>query len=144
MTGRGEVVAPLYLLIKDHKGWSFEGGTPPPSRPVCSGNKGFNRHISEILSLILEPLGHAIGGQDIDSTGGLLAAIGDLNETLKDKDWKKERVEVECEDKATKTVLTTSSSAETGVRHNPTNFGLTRFDNKKLKVERIKNLRSLR
>ena len=56
MTDRGEVVAPLYLLIKDHKGWSYEEGTPPPSRPVCSGNRGYNRHISEILSLILEPL----------------------------------------------------------------------------------------
>ena len=48
MTDRGEVVVPLYLLIKDHKGWTFEEGTPP-SRPVCSGIKGFNRHISELL-----------------------------------------------------------------------------------------------
>ena len=48
MTDKGEVVAPLYLLIKDHKGWSFEDGTPPPSRPVCSGNQGFNRHLSDI------------------------------------------------------------------------------------------------
>ena len=86
MTDRGEVVAPLYLLVNDHKGWSYEEGTPPPSRPVCSGNKGYNRHISEILSLILEPLGHAIGGQDIDSKGGLLAKICDLNEKLKDND----------------------------------------------------------
>ena len=30
MTDRGEVVAPLYLLIKDHKGWSYEEGSPPP------------------------------------------------------------------------------------------------------------------
>ena len=30
MTDRGEVVAPLYLLVKDHKGWSPEDGTPPP------------------------------------------------------------------------------------------------------------------
>ena len=29
MTDRGEVVAPLYLLVKDHKGWSYESGTPP-------------------------------------------------------------------------------------------------------------------
>ena len=82
MTDRGEVVAPLYLLVKDHKGWSSEQGTPPPSRPVCSGNRGFNRHISEILSLILEPLGHAIGGNDIDSTGELLSKVRSLNETL--------------------------------------------------------------
>ena len=29
MTDRGEVVAPLYLLIKDHKGWTQESGSPP-------------------------------------------------------------------------------------------------------------------
>ena len=29
MTDRGEVVAPLYLLIKDHKGWTPEDGSPP-------------------------------------------------------------------------------------------------------------------
>ena len=87
MTDRGEVVAPLYLLIKDHKGWSFEDGVPPPSRPVCSGNKGFGRHISEILSLILESLGHATGGEDIDSTGSLLAKVTELNNNLKKKDW---------------------------------------------------------
>jgi len=40
MTDKGEVVAPLYLLVKDHKGWSVSDGSPPPSRPVCSGNVG--------------------------------------------------------------------------------------------------------
>ena len=29
MTDKGEVVSPLYLLVKDHKGWSQEDGTPP-------------------------------------------------------------------------------------------------------------------
>ena len=82
MTDKGEVVGPLYLLIKDHKSWSEEDGTPPPSRPICSGNVGFNRHISELLSMILEPLGHALGGADIDSTGGLLSKITELNTKL--------------------------------------------------------------
>ena len=83
MTDRGEVVAPLRLLIKDHKGWSQgkESG-PPPSRPVCSGNKGFNRHLSEILSMILESIGHSIGGNEIDSTGELLCKVGELNSQL--------------------------------------------------------------
>ena len=85
MTDRGEVVAPLYLLIKDHKGWSFEDGTPPPSRPVCSGNQGFNRHLSEVLSMVLEPVGHALGGPDIDSTGGLLNRINEVNSALNHK-----------------------------------------------------------
>ena len=49
MTDKGEVVSPLYLLIKDHKQWRPEDGTPSPSRPICSGKAGFNRHISEIL-----------------------------------------------------------------------------------------------
>ena len=83
MPDKGEVVSPLYLLIKDHKGWSPEDGTPPPSRPICSGRAGFNRHISEILSMVLEPLGHALGGYDIDSTGGLLSKVGELNKMLR-------------------------------------------------------------
>ena len=83
MVDKGEVVSPLYLLIKDHKSWSEEDGSPPPSRPICSGNVGFNRHISEVLSMILEPLGHALGGADIDSTGGLLSKVAGLNEKLK-------------------------------------------------------------
>ena len=98
MTDKGEVVAPLYLLIKDHKGWSYEEGSPPPSRPACSGIKGFNRHISEILSLVLEPLGHAMGGEDIDSTGGLLAKIGSLNEALLDRNRNEAQMENEAAD----------------------------------------------
>ena len=35
-------VAPMYLLFKDHKGWSLETGTPPPSRPVVSAGGGQN------------------------------------------------------------------------------------------------------
>ena len=57
-------------------------GLPPPSRPICSGKAGFNRHISEILSMVLEPLSHALQGYDIDSTGGLLSKIDDLNKKL--------------------------------------------------------------
>ena len=56
MADHAENVAPLRLLIKDHKGWTEDSGLPPPSRPVCAGNSGGNRHISEIVSLILEPV----------------------------------------------------------------------------------------
>ena len=49
-------VAPLYLLFKDHKGWSLETGTAPPSRPVVSAGSGQNDHLSEIISNILEPV----------------------------------------------------------------------------------------
>ena len=40
-------VAPLYLLFKDHKGWTVNIGTPPPTRPVASVGKGQNDHLSE-------------------------------------------------------------------------------------------------
>ena len=53
MTENSESVAPLYLLIKDQKGWTEDSNAPPPSRPVCSGNRGFNKHLSELVSLIL-------------------------------------------------------------------------------------------
>ena len=49
-------VAPLYLLFKDHKGWTLETGTPPPSRPVVSAGSGQNDHLLEIISHILEPI----------------------------------------------------------------------------------------
>ena len=48
-------------------------------------SKGCNRHLSEVLSLILEPVGHAIGGCDIDSTGGLLHELEVLKNKLKNK-----------------------------------------------------------
>ena len=38
MTENSESVAPLYLLIKDQKGWTEDSNAPPPSRPVCSEN----------------------------------------------------------------------------------------------------------
>ena len=68
MNDCSDAVAPLYLLIKDLKGWSEDHGTPPPSRPVCSENQGMNKHLSEIVSMILEPIAHAAKGADIDST----------------------------------------------------------------------------
>ena len=49
-------MAPMYLLFKDHKGWSLETGTLPSSRPVVSAGAGQNNHMSDILSTILEPI----------------------------------------------------------------------------------------
>ena len=43
----GSQVAPLRLMIKDHKGWVENSGKSPPSRPVCNGKAGFNCHLSE-------------------------------------------------------------------------------------------------
>ena len=144
MTDRGEVVAPLYLLVKDHKGWRPEDGTPPPSRPVCSRNMGFNRHISEILSLILEPLGHAIGGEDTDSTGGLLSKIQSLNAKLAKKE---QNIGVRKDPEERKVYMKNSESAPPdGICENkPTkSFGqvFKRFSND-VKIKRISNLRKL-
>ena len=62
-------VAPLYLLFKDHKGWTLETGKPPPSRPVVSAGSGQNDHLSEIISHILEPvIKMRPGGMEVTST----------------------------------------------------------------------------
>ena len=85
ITDNAENVAHLRLLIKDHKGWTEDSGRPPPSRPVCAGNDGGNRHISEIVSLILEPVACESNGNDIDSTGDMLSKIKKLNEDISKK-----------------------------------------------------------
>ena len=80
---------PLYTcLLKTTKVGPPRTTAPPPSRPVCGGNKGFNRHLSELLSLLLEPTGHAIEGNDIDSTSELLLKVEKLNEQM--KKWKED------------------------------------------------------
>ena len=49
-------VAPLYLLYKDHKGWTVEMGGSPPSRPEASTGSGQNDNFSEVASIMLEPV----------------------------------------------------------------------------------------
>ena len=74
-------VAPMYLLFKDHKGWSLDTGTPPPARPVVSAGSGQNDHLSEIVSHILEPVVKTwSGGMEKESTGDVLAMIDEINE----------------------------------------------------------------
>ena len=69
-------VAPLYLLFKDHKGWTLETGTPPPSRPVVSAGSGQNDHLSEIISHVLEPIVKMRpGGMEVTSTGDFISRI---------------------------------------------------------------------
>ena len=78
----GEQTCPMTCLIKDHKGWSYSDQTPnPPSRPVVAGNMGINRCMSEILSLIIEPITTQMGGHAIDSTSDMLNIITELNES---------------------------------------------------------------
>ena len=49
-------VTDMVLLIKDHKLWSPADNTPVPSRPVVSGSRGINTHLSEWISEFLEPI----------------------------------------------------------------------------------------
>ena len=79
----GAQVAPLRLLIKDHKPYDPTSKKPIPSRPVVNGKSGYNCHLSEILSLILGPVAKETNGNEINSTGDLLAEINELNLDLK-------------------------------------------------------------
>ena len=72
MTGNimdhGAEVPEMVLLLKDHKKWSPESGAPVPSRPVVSGNKGLNTHLSELISEILEPVALNMQSVEVSST----------------------------------------------------------------------------
>ena len=49
-------VSPLYLLYKDHKGWSFGMPGEPPSRPIAATKSSQNVHFSEMISQVVEPI----------------------------------------------------------------------------------------
>ena len=72
----------MVLLIKDHKGWSPDMQTPPPSRPVVSGNCGLNCHLSELISHVIEPLTSELEGCEIDSTLEMLNKVDEFNEKM--------------------------------------------------------------
>ena len=76
-------VAPLYLLFKDHKGWTLDTGKPPPSRPVVSAGAGQNDHLSEIVSHLLEPVVKMRpNGMEMTSTGDLIHKMEGLNKLV--------------------------------------------------------------
>ena len=76
----GQEVPEMILLLNDHKGWSGKGVVP--TRPVVSGNKGINTHLSELLSEILEPISYTMGGGDILSTEEALEKITNINDCI--------------------------------------------------------------
>ena len=75
-------IAEMYLLLKDHKTWTPESDTSVPSRPVVSGNKTYNVHLSELLSELLEPIAKEMSGGEISSTEDALHKLETLNEHL--------------------------------------------------------------
>ena len=52
----------MAILVKDHKMWDPSSNKPVPTRPVVSGNRGVNTHLSEMVSELLEPLVLEMGG----------------------------------------------------------------------------------
>ena len=74
-------VAPLYLLFKDHKGWSLETGSAPPSRPVVSAASGQNDHWSEVISEVIEPVVKTWErSMEVQSTGDLVSKMNEIND----------------------------------------------------------------
>ena len=154
MSDRWEIVAPLYLLVKDHKGWRVGSSTPPPSRPVCSGNQGLNRHIRqfqspyEAVSMVLESVCHAIEGNDIDSPSGLLEKLDVLNKESS-KEFANEPRNKSTGEKDSNQVRNTTEIANCdkiktiSTARNRRRDGDVRFG-EELKQERIKNLRNMR
>ena len=76
----GREVPEMVLLCKDHKKWN--SNSPVPTRPVISGNKGINTHLSELLSELLEPVSFTIGGGEIASTEEALHKINNANDMI--------------------------------------------------------------
>ena len=73
-------VAPMYILFKDHKGWSVDMGTAPPSRPVASAGGGQNDNLSENVSQLLEPVANKWkGGMEANSTPDVISKIEEMN-----------------------------------------------------------------
>ena len=78
----GAEVPEMILLVKDHKDWTQESGKVVPTRPVVSGNKGLNTHLSELLSEILEPVSLNMLSAEVSSTEEVLHKISSYNDYL--------------------------------------------------------------
>ena len=76
-------VPEMCLLVKDHKLWSESTGKQVPSRPVLSGNKGVNTHLSELISEILEPIVTQMKSGEVVSTEEALFRFVELNKEIR-------------------------------------------------------------
>ena len=75
-------VPEMVILIKDHKHWTPEKGGVIPSRPVVSGSRGINTHLSEWLSEILEPIANNMRSGEVASTEEALSRFDNLNKEI--------------------------------------------------------------
>ena len=81
MINHSEEVAPLDFLIKDHK--KVKPGELPKTRPVVGGNQAMGRHLSEILSEIVEALATLIDdSSEVISTEDMIAHIEEYNKMI--------------------------------------------------------------
>ena len=92
MINKGDNVAPLYVLLKDHK--PVVEGELPKTRPVCSSQQGLNYHLQNTLSDIIEPLAEEVEGSiEVGSTEDLLHEVDKLNAW-----WKEHHLDEDLED----------------------------------------------
>ena len=78
-------LCPLYLTYKDHKGWSWSKGTPPPTRPIAAGNVGMNIHLSEVVSEVAEAVANALPDtREVISTEDMLARFHRMKRRRRD------------------------------------------------------------
>ena len=80
--GSSMEVPEMVLLIKDHKKWSPDSKDPVPSRPVVSGSRGINTHLSEWISEIMEPVAAEMKSAEVCSTEEVLAKFDKLNSDI--------------------------------------------------------------
>ena len=73
-----DLVAPMYLQVKDHK--KYSGSGPPPTRPVCGAVNGMDVHLSNILSPIIEAVAdEQKDKKEVISTDDSLSRIDTFN-----------------------------------------------------------------
>ena len=85
----GLAVCPMYVMFKDHKGWTGHMGGPAPSRPIASSSSGNNMHFSELMSEILEPVAAEWnGGMEVISGSHFMSKIDKMNEKTR-QEWRR-------------------------------------------------------
>ena len=76
LLNHGLSICPMTILVKDHKSWVVD----IKSRPVMNGKVGMNTHMSEFLSLILEPLANEDKrNMEVNASDGLIVDIEGVN-----------------------------------------------------------------
>ena len=82
MINQNGEVPPMYLTIKDHK--PVKEGELPSTRPIVSGCQSLSRHLSNILSEIVESLSQSVEDSgEVISTEDLISKIEEYNAKIR-------------------------------------------------------------